>query len=213
MAKSRAFYVVWEGINPGIYTSWEEARRQTQNYPGAKYKRFDSREEAEAAYRSSYWNYVNKNTRSSRPKSAAELERLGVLLDSLTVDAACSGNPGLMEYRGVRTDTGEELFRGGPWPGGTNNIGEFLALVHALAWLQQHGQPHLPIYSDSRNAQGWIRQKKCRTKLKPTAENAKIFELIERAERWLQTHPVTNPILKWDTERWGENPADFGRKK
>ncbi len=212
MAKPRAFYVVWEGAQPGIYTSWDEARQQTQNYPGAKYKRFDSREEAEAAYRGNYWNYAGKNTRATRTKTPAELQRLGVRLDSIAVDAACSGNPGLMEYRGVRTATGEELFHGGPWPGGTSNIGEFLALVHALAWLQQRGLPNVPIYSDSHNAQKWVREKKCRTKLEPTPENEKIFELIERAERWLQTHPITNPILKWDTEQWGENPADFGRK-
>ncbi|MCS7035069.1 MAG: ribonuclease H family protein [Saprospiraceae bacterium] len=212
MAKARAFYVVWEGVTPGIYTSWEEVRQQTHNYPGAKYKRFASREEAEAAYRGSYWSCIKKPPRAAGPKSPAELQRLGVRLDSLAVDAACSGNPGLMEYRGVRTDTGEELFRSGPWPGGTNNIGEFLALVHALAWLHQRGLTSTPIYSDSRNAQKWVREKKCRTKLEPTPENEKIFDLIQRAEHWLQTHPTTNPILDWDTEKWGENPADFGRK-
>ena len=57
-----------------------------------------------------------------------------------------------------------------------------------------------------------MRQKKCKTKLPQTAVNAPIFNLIARAERWLQTHTYTNPIIKWETERWGEIPADFGRK-
>jgi len=209
MPKPRAFYVVWEGHQPGIYTTWEEAHQQISGYPSAKYKRFSSLEEAEVAYRSNYWQYAGKTNRTASPEA---WRRAGVELDSLTVDAACSGNPGLMEYRGVHTATGKEVFRGGPWPGGTNNIGEFLALVHALAWLHQQGLTQMPIYSDSQNAQKWVREKKCRTRLEPTEDNEKIFELIKRAERWLQTHQVTNPILKWDTERWGENPADFGRK-
>ena len=29
---------------------------------------------------------------------------------------------------------------------------------------------------------------------------------------WLRTHPFRVPILKWDTQNWGEIPADFGRK-
>lgn len=130
----------------------------------------------------------------------------------MCVDAACSGNPGDMEYRGVYAADGRELFHVGPLAEGTNNIGEFLAIVHALAWLKQQGHPDFRIYSDSYNAQVWIKAKKCRTKLERTPRNAKIFELIERAERWLAANPVTNPIIKWDTERWGEIPADFGRK-
>ena len=134
-----------------------------------------------------------------------------VIADSLAVDAACSGNPGHMEYRGVDTKSGIELFHVGPMMQGTNNIGEFLALVHGLAYLHQRGSA-IPVYSDSRNAIAWVRQKKCKTKLTQNTVNAPIFNLIARAERWLQTHTYTNPIIKWETERWGEIPADFGRK-
>ena len=55
------------------------------------------------------------------------------LVDSLAVDAACAGNPGPMEYRGVLVRTGQEIFHVGPMEGGTNNIGEFLAIGN-----QQH---------------------------------------------------------------------------
>ncbi|MCS6929784.1 MAG: ribonuclease H family protein [Saprospiraceae bacterium] len=212
MSEVEVFYVVWEGITPGIYTCWDEARRQVEGYPGAKYKRFASREKAEQAYREHAELHIGKKTDSAPAKSPAELQRLGVLLESLCVDAACSGNPGTVEYRGVRTDTGEEVFRGGPWQGGTSNIGEFLALVHALAWLHQRGLAHMAVYSDSHNARKWVQEKKCRTSLKPSSANEQIFDLMRRAEHWLQTHEVSNPILKWDTKRWGENPADFGRK-
>ena len=131
--------------------------------------------------------------------------------NSLAVDAACSGNPGDMEYRGVYVATGQELFRVGPMKKGTNNIGEFLAIVHGLALLKNKGSD-LPIYSDSRNAILWVRKKKCKTLLERVPENEPIFNLIERAEKWLNENSYTTRIIKWETSEWGEIPADFGRK-
>ena len=93
----------------------------------------------------------------------------------------------------------------------TNNIGEFLAIVHGLALLKKKGFD-MPIYSDSANAISWVRQKKCKTKLPRTPETEELFLLIERAEKWLQGNTYTTPILKWETKEWGEIPADFGRK-
>ena len=130
---------------------------------------------------------------------------------TIYTDGACSGNPGDMEYRGVYPPTMQEIFRIGPLKKGTNNIGEFLALVHGLALLKQKGSS-LPIYSDSRNAIGWVKKKKCKTLLERVPENEPIFDLIERAEKWLKTNTYTTPILKWETSEWGEIPADFGRK-
>lgn len=202
------FYVVWEGHTPGIYTSWEAAKRQVEGYAQAKYKSFESRAEAEKAYKGNYWAFVKKPD----PPSGGKTSRSAIIKESVAVDAACSGNPGDMEYRGVYTADGRELFRMGPLEDGTNNIGEFLALVHALAMLKQQGKPSMPIYSDSKIAQGWVKKGKCNTKLEHTGRNEQIFELIGRAERWLAANKITNPILKWETEAWGEIPADFGRK-
>lgn len=127
------------------------------------------------------------------------------------MDAACSGNPGKMEYRGVYLRSREEIFHLGPLEQGTNNIGEFLAIVHALALMKQRNMT-LPIYSDSANAISWIKQKKCKTKLVKNDKNAPIFDLIVRAEKWLKENTYTNQIRKWETREWGEIPADFGRK-
>ncbi len=126
------------------------------------------------------------------------------------VDAACSGNPGPMEYQAIDLATGTQVFHFGPLHG-TNNIGEFLAIVHALAFLKQRNL-NLPIYSDSKIAISWVRQKVCKTKVPHTPHNTKLFELIARAELWLRQHSYSNPILKWETQAWGESPADFGRK-
>lgn len=145
------------------------------------------------------------------PKDTTSGTPTPYIQDALAVDAACSGNPGPMEYRGVLVRTGEVIFKVGPLEQGTNNIGEFLAIVHGLA-LQEKQGTSLPIYSDSVNAQLWIRQGICKTKLEENEVNAPIFDLIRRAEQWLRTHSFRLPIYKWETKQWGEIPADFGRK-
>lgn len=204
--KKQKYYVVWQGHEPGIYDNWTKCQLQIKNYPGAKYKSFGSRAEAEAAFSGNYEDVIQRKQKTTLPEEAE------VVWDSWCVDAACSGNPGDLEYRGVDTRSREEIFRVGPLQDGTNNVGEFLALVHGLALLQRMERPDWPLYSDSRIAMGWVKKKKCNTKLKHTSRNAKLFELIERAEAWLKKHSFQNPLLKWPTDEWGEIPADFGRK-
>jgi len=205
-------YVVWKGRQPGIYTTWADCSAQVTGFAGAEYKAFGSRTEAESAYRARYEDYKG---RSASPRASAripaDLAALGVVVPAYAVDAACEGNPGPLEFRGVDLATGEIIFKQGPFQNGTNNIGEFLAVVEALSLCQARGLT-IPIYSDSANAIGWVRGKVCRTNLKPSDRNAALFERIARAERWLAENAYANPVLKWDTERWGEIPADYGRK-
>ena len=133
-----------------------------------------------------------------------------VKANAWAVDAACSGNPGPMEYRAIDLATGTEVFRYGPLHG-TNNIGEFLAIVHGLSLLKQRNCPYI-LYSDSVNAISWVKQKKCKTKLQPNAKNAELLAIVARAEKWLENNTYTTEIRKWQTKVWGEIPADFGRK-
>ncbi|MEA3503931.1 MAG: ribonuclease H family protein [Bacteroidota bacterium] len=211
MGKTKKFYVVWSGAKPGIYESWDKCKRQIQGFPAARYKSFPSQEMAEEAFKNNPWKYIGKNV-PKQALSAAEKRRIGTPnKNSISVDAACSGNPGPMEYQGVRTNDGEKLFHLGPLEQGTVNIGEFLALVHGLAFLKQRNS-NLPIYSDSITAMKWVRDKKTNTKLQRTAVNDEIFVLMERAVKWLQNNTYENKIVKWETKIWGEIPADFGRK-
>ena len=211
MAKQK-FYVVWDGVNPGIYSSWTECQLQIKGYKAAKYKSFDSLQEAEQAYASHFSNYIGRNASPEKKTPACTFTegQLPYIENSLAVDAACSGNPGPMEYRGVHIASQQQIFHFGPVKG-TNNIGEFLAIVHGLALLKQKGFD-MPIYSDSRNAISWVKQKKCKTKLERKADTEELFKLIERAEKWLHENTYTTKILKWETKLWGEVPADFGRK-
>lgn len=210
--KKEKYYVVWAGVSPGIYTSWTDCQLQTKGYEGAKYKSFESREEAEKAFASSPYAYIRQSVPTPAKASHGVDAPLpaAVVENSLAVDAACSGNPGAMEYRGVHVASRQEVFHFGPMYG-TNNIGEFLAIVHGLALLKQKGFD-MPIYSDSVNAINWIKKKKCKTKLPRDAKTEELFRLIERAEKWLRENAYTTRILKWESKQWGEIPADFGRK-
>ena len=212
MGKSKnKYFVVWDGKEPGIYDSWEACKQQIHGYGNAKYKGFESLGEAKQAFLSPCWDYIGKNAKSNTPNPELIAQYGMPVMESLAVDAACSGNPGVMEYQGVYTRTGEVVFKVGPMDDGTNNIGEFLALVHGIALLKQKGLT-MPVYTDSRTALAWLKKKKAKTELEHTFANAKIFNLIERAEKWLAENDYTTEVLKWHTEAWGEIPADFGRK-
>lgn len=211
----RKFYVVWAGHSPGVYDSWEECRLQTEGFAGARFKSFDSQEEAVAAYRGNPKEYLNIFRAMGSRKQPVIVNYSAIpeiVRGAIAVDAACSRNPGPVEYRGVDIETGEQIFHVGPLAGGSNNMGEFLAIVHALAMLTKSGRGNVTIYSDSKTAMAWVRNRKAKTTIATTPENQRIRELVSRAEVWLQNHTYTNPIVKWDTERWGEIPADFGRK-
>lgn len=210
----KKYYVVWEGHATGVFDSWEECRLQVENFPGARYKAFNSQNEAIEAFRGSPDEYIGMlKTIAAHKASVVNYESIPQIpRGAIAVDAACSRNPGPVEYQCVEIDTGRQLFHVGPLEGGTNNIGEFLAIVHALAMLDKLGRHDVTIFSDSRTAQAWVRNKHARTAVTSNARNGKIMELVRRAELWLQTHRVTNPIVKWDTDNWGEIPADFGRK-
>jgi len=213
MAKNNKskYYVVWVGQNPGIYKSWVECQLQIKGFPNAKYKSFKSLIEAEAAFNGSAVNFIAKKKTSDQTKEISSFINI-IEKESISVDAACSGNPGLMEYRCVETVSSKQLFIMGPFEQGTNNIGEYLALVHALAMLKQANDHKTAIYTDSRTAMSWVRNKKVKTTLKQTNRNTKIFTLLNRATNWLKNNSYKTKILKWDTKNWGEIPADFGRK-
>ncbi|SFS42901.1 ribonuclease H1 domain-containing protein [Lutibacter maritimus] len=210
MAKKK-FYVVWEGHKKGVFNSWDTCKKQIDNFKGAQYKAFVSKVEAEDAFKGRYEDYKGKDTKKVL-LSSEELKKFGKpKFPSLSVDAACAGNPGKMEYRGVDSETKRQLFIQGPFEKGTNNIGEFLALVHGLGYLKQKNLNY-PLYSDSKIAMSWVKNGQCRTNLPISSENQQLFDLVKRAEKWLKENNYTTRILKWETKAWGEIPADFGRK-
>lgn len=222
MAKKQKYYVVWQGNQPGIYDSWADCEKQIKGVAGAKFKSYESRTLAEQALRigpEMAASVIEKQTKgesilitdeNGMSQIRPDIQGSKPILDAIAVDAACSGNPGVMEYQGVYVASRTQLFHF-KVPVGTNNIGEFLAIVHGLAYLKKNNLQQ-PLYTDSKTALGWIRAKQCRTKLPLTPDTAKLYDVIRRAEAWLHNNTYTTQILKWDTDHWGEIPADFGRK-
>jgi len=216
-SNKRKWYVVWVGTEPGICDTWTECQLRTKGYQGARYKSFDNQQDAIEAWRNGYEEEARKVLRAiaNAPRRKDEVDYTlipEIIPGSWAVDAACSKNPGTMEYRGVDVYTGAQIFHQGPYQQGTNNIGEFLAIVHGLALMKQKGI-RMPIYSDSVSGLAWVRNRKAKTTLSYTEETAKALDLVRRAEYWLRQNAIDVPVLKWNTEEWGEIPADFGRKK
>lgn len=197
--KPKKYYVVWHGRKTGIFDNWEECFEQVNGFKDAKFKSFDTLQQAQKAFEEGFEN-------SSKINNYYENCEVKPILDSFVVDAAYNGK--VFEYRGIYLKTKEQIFYFGPMENGSNNIGEFLAIVHCMAF-QKKNNIFKPIYSDSQTAIKWVKNKKCNTK---ATLNTKTAELINRAELWLAKNNDNFEILKWDTALWGEIPADFGRK-
>lgn len=198
-AMSDAFYVVWIGRCPGVYSTWDACRAQVDGFAGARFRKLASPEEAARA-----WEHGPgyRDEAGARPEAFPP--------GSIAVDAACAGNPGAMEYRGVDLVSGDELFHVGPMHG-TNNLGEFLAVVHGLSVQLGRGSS-APVWSDSRTAMAWVRDRRVGCTLARHGEAARAWALADRALAWLAAHPDHGVVHKWPTAEWGEIPADFGRK-
>ncbi|MDE6396823.1 MAG: ribonuclease H family protein, partial [Muribaculaceae bacterium] len=194
----KKYYVVWEGRAPGIYDSWEECQDQINGYAGAKFKSFGDLETATEAFRGDPKEYtaIFKALANRRPAIINYEAFPEIRLDAIAVDAACSRNPGPVEYRGVAVGTGSEIFKVGPLEDGTNNIGEYLAIIHAAAMLAKNGDSTTPIYSDSRTALSWIKNRRSKTTITPTERNSRLLEILRRADIWIATHNIPNPLLK-----------------
>ncbi|MCF7559476.1 ribonuclease H family protein [Sabulilitoribacter multivorans] len=210
--KKKKYYTVWKGHNTGVFESWDDCKAQIKDFQGAIYKSFATFDAAKKALKGNYKDYIGKDKSFKSELSEAQLKKIGQPnYNSISVDAASSGNPGKMEYQGVDTKTKKPIFKQGPFEEGTNNIGEFLAIVHGLAYLKQKNSNRI-IYTDSKTAISWVKKKACNTKLERNSKNEDLFQLVERAVNWLKTNTYTTPIVKWETKAWGEIPADFGRK-
>ncbi|MGL4596462.1 MAG: viroplasmin family protein [Bacteroidia bacterium] len=209
--KKPKFYVVWKGRTTGIFDNWEDCKAQVNNFPKPKFKSFPTKSMAEEAFAKSPSDFMQKKETTIWVSDTKKALIGSPILESISVDGAWNTETGDAEYQGVETATKNRIFHAGPFSDGTNNIVEFLAIVHALAHCKKNNIL-LPIYSDSKIAMSWVRKKEAKKKLEQNAKNKKLFELLERAEKWLKENEYPNQILKWETQVWGENPADFGRK-
>ena len=207
------YYVVRKGKKTWIFTSWNEVQPLVSGFPDAKFKSFDSREDAERWFASSREKFYGQPSLSLWQKW---LENKSLVVpfevNALAVDASSLGNPGILERRGVHVATGKEVFRHKVerW---TNNVGEFLALVEGITIMQDSSlvEKFQVLYSDSKIAMSWVQEGKCKSTLRVQEPDLPVWKLVAEAEQQLlMLKPI--PILKWETSEWGEISADFGRK-
>ncbi len=207
MAKNK-FYVVFIGKQIGIFNTWDECKLNTNGFKGSKFKSYPTLNEAKTALND--FNNSLKNPNKNNIKKTPNIPTINY--HSISVDGACSGNPGKGEYKCVDTKTEETIFSSNLFLQTTNNIMEFFALVEGILWLKNNNSNKF-IYSDSKTAIAWVRNKKTKTTLKRTNDNTDTFLLIEKYENILSSIDIDmNIILKWDTAKLGEIKADFGRK-
>lgn len=212
--KKPKFYVVWEGKKPGVFEQWSDCQASIKGFSGAKFLSFPTLAAAQAAYEDGHADHWGqKKKKAAIILTPEQLATIGMPIEeALCVDAACNSQTMVMEYRGVWYADRAVYFSAGPHPGGTNNIGEFLAIVHGIAQLAKDGKT-VPIYSDSRTAIAWVERKVVNSQTRKRGDTStKVNRLVDRALKWLTENSYPNEILKWRTDVWGEVPADYGRK-
>ena len=212
MARGKSkYYVVWVGRTTGVFAEWSTAERAVKGFQGARFMSFPTRAAAEAAF--SGGAPARRSGKKAPGKTGrAKSDASPPPGPALCVDAGWSSRTEQMEFRGVHYPGGEEAFHAGPFasPGNTNNIGEFLAIVDGLRLLDDEDTP---IYSDSRTARAWVRDRRVKSVLIERGDAGdELTARVEDAIDWLKANAPENPILIWETDRWGEIPADFGRK-
>lgn len=142
----------------------------------------------------------------------------------MAVDASRVGDHyGPVEWQGVvrRSDDWAPCFNSEVYTPGTNNIGEFLAIVDALKLKRSDKESFYALYSDSTVALTWLCKKKSRPNLKKGRREKILPELLRKcdeANQWLQEESdwiddlVSRGLIRQWMKQFGENPADFGRK-
>jgi len=211
MAQKKKYYVVWEGKRLGVYHTWDACKEQIDGFSGALYKSFPTQEQAQMAFELGYEKYKQQAPQLTEIPSAVKNKTGYPQGAYICVDAAFNGRTKVLEYRGVSLPEKQVIFSKGPFQNGTNNIGEFLGLVHALALCKQNNITEA-IYTDSITALAWIREKHAKTTVDIARLNPELYQLVKRAEDWLRNNTYSNKIHKWKTDVWGEIPADYGRK-
>lgn len=199
MGKAKKYYAVLKGYEPGVYDSWTDCQKQVNGFSGAEFKSYTSREEALTAFNT---NELDVEIEPTYKPSSKE---------SISVDVGTHGNPGIMEYRLVWSDTGEEIYHSKEYPVGTNNLGEFLAIVHAIGYVRKENLD-IDIYSDSQTALTWVKKKQYKTSLERNKDTELLFKHLDRAISYLRNNEPYAKLHKWNTVLHGEIKADFGRK-
>jgi ribonuclease HI len=163
---AKKYYVVWTGRKPGIFTTWNECKRQVDGFTGAKFKSFPTLDEAESAFGGKISSTSTSRSSSTKTRSASKPKKIKVPPLSeqqiaempfdikIFTDGACEPNPG-EAGTGLAVYLNNELTE--LWYGlyqkvGTNNTAELHGLKQAFHLAKEKLKAGLSvaIYCDSK---------------------------------------------------------------
>ncbi|MDP4982134.1 ribonuclease H family protein [Pseudoalteromonas tunicata] len=220
---AKKFYVVWQGVKPGIYTSWAQAKAQIDGQKAAQYMGFDSEAAAKKAFAAPYTLALKQRNQKATVKPAQVNQVTSSTPKSqhpiaIYCDGACSPNPG-------KAGTGIAIYQqqqlSDLWYGlydehGTNNSAELLGLLMAFRIAKTFVDRNLTVevLSDSRYsidcitkwAEGW--QKKGWTRGK--GEEIKNLALIKECFNSYKSlkHAIAISYVKGHANIEGNELAD-----
>lgn len=158
---AQKYYAVRTGKKPGIYNTWEECKAVVDGYPGAQYKSFKTREEAEAFAGVSGAAGIEK-----KEKAATDIDGTKAYA---FVDGSYHAKTGVYGYGGFLVHDGKrEILQGNgndaEMASMRNVAGEICGSMAAMKKAVELGLKELVIYYDYMGIEMWAKGLWKRTK-------------------------------------------------
>lgn len=217
----KKYYAIACGRTPGIYDTWAAAQAQVTGYPGAKFKGFPTRKEAEAWIKNpTYSRTPGKTARSAGPSIEDTSPGNGEV--TIYTDGGARFNPGPGGYGIVQICNGERKELTGGFRMTTNNRMELMGCIVALRELE-HRDKKITLYSDSSYvvngitkgwAKGWRRRGWIKSDKTPALNPdlwAELLDLVEDLNitfKWVKGH-AGHPM----NERCDELAVAYARRQ
>lgn len=158
MAKKK-IYAVRKGKTTGIFYSWDECSASVNGYPGAEYKSFTTKEEANSYLGNSFAVQIEEEKKDQKNTALDGTE------STLTAYVDGSFDPSIGKYAFgciLLTPEGEIIRESGngqdPESLAIRNVaGEMLGAMYAVQWAVNHGYPSLTIYYDYEGIAKWAK--------------------------------------------------------
>ena len=159
----KKIYAVKKGKSIGLFSSWEECRASVEGYPGAEFKSFATREEAQAYLEGGAPAAGEERPAAEPAKTVLPPPAAGEPRGLLTayVDGSFDARLGRYSFGCVLLlPSGEIIRRSGsgdnPESAALRNVtGEMLGAMYAVRWCAKNGYPALKLCYDYMGIEMW----------------------------------------------------------
>ncbi|URN40804.1 ribonuclease H1 domain-containing protein [Peptoniphilus genitalis] len=137
------YYAVRIGRNPGIYHTWDECKRETMGFKGASFKKFSTREDAEA--------FINEIEEDK--KESAEKDELVVYVDGSYRNSDKSHSYGVYMFNDEEEYTySKRFFKDSDM---RNVSGEIKGAMRAMEEAAELGKKKIYLHYDYEGIRSW----------------------------------------------------------